>query len=148
MFCVYDEKGELIAFHDYVDVVESYVNHIKAHHKDAELHIGKIKRKKIKERLYDLYLVRYAETYVQQGYLDYLSFYSDQGIYDIKYAKEVLIRLLGGGVYEGKEKKNLEKTILLLDKELEDEENYTPTLSQLKRLKMNYESYQYNMGCY
>lgn len=149
MFCVFNGKGEIVAFHDYVDVVEEYVDHIKMHHKDAELHIGKLKKKKANSVRYaDLYLVRYADTYVQQGYLEYLSYFSDQDLYDLKYAKEVLLRLLEGKNFDKKDKKYVERVIYILDEELQNDKEYTPTIDELRRFKMHYESYLYNTGCY
>ena len=121
MFCVYDENKSVIAFHDEYEVTELYLNHIKKSHPDQDLsnlHIGKIKKKKIKNLIDmdQLYLVRYADTYVQSGYLEYLELLSCQHIYDEKQCKDILLRILECNPLSSKERKNVEKTVEIIDR--------------------------------
>lgn len=149
MFVVCDENDNVIAFHDYLDVVEEYINNVKRTHPDAELHIGKIKRKRLERMHIDsLYLVRYAETYVQEGYVEYLAIVSDQYIYDYKYARDVLLKILEDGFINKSERNILKKATKIVDNILYDSEVYTPDLEELKNLKLDYDPYLYNFGSY
>ena len=108
MYCVYDNNNNVIAFHDEYDVVSSYIYHVKISNQDSpDLHIGKLKKKKIKNVIdFDnLYLVRYGETYVQTGYLEYLELISSQSIYDNQQCKDVLLKILECNPISSKERK-------------------------------------------
>lgn len=149
MFVVCDESDNVIAFHDYLDVVEEYINNVKRTHPDAELHIGKMKKKRVVRMHIDsLYLVRYAETYVQEGYVEYLAIMSDQYIYDYKYARDILLKILEDGFINKRERNILKKATKIVDNILYDSETYTPDLEELKNLKLDYDPYLYNFGSY
>ena len=149
MYCVYDSNKQIIAFHDEYDVVESYIDHIHKSHKEEkipQLRIGKIKKKKIKHviDLDELYLVRYADTYVQSGYLEYLEIMSSQHIYDEKMCKDILLRILECNPLSDKERKAVERTVEIIDRFLTESKEFTPTISELKMCEMDYAPYIYN----
>lgn len=145
MYCVLDGKN-IIAFHEEYRVVEAYTNLIKKYH-NINLEIGKVKRKKIKgvKDFDDLYLVRYRDTYVQAGYLEYLQILTDDYIYDYRYTKEVLMRFLQEPyTLSLNDTKTIKKTIKILDKILADEEAFVPDFNSLKQMEFDYEPYIYN----
>jgi hypothetical protein len=147
MFCVYDNNNNIIAFHDEYDVVESYIYHVKLSNPEVEdLHIGKIKKKKIKNivDLDGLYLVRYGDTYVQSDYIEYLEIISSQSIDDNKQCKEVLLKILECNPLSNKERKYIEKTVEVIDRLLTESKEYTPTLSNLKKYEADFAPYLYN----
>ena len=151
MYCVYDNNKNIIAFHDDIDVVEAYVDRVNQSHDDpSELYIGKIKKKKLKHitDLDDLYLVRYADTYVQTGYLVYLELLSDQVIHDEQHCKDILLRILECYNISDKERKSLERSVEVIDRILQDSREFTPTLKQLKSCELDYAPYIYNRGIY
>lgn len=150
MYCVYDDEGHIIAYHEKKKVVTTYIDRIFRFHQ-IMLDYKKIKSEyedillKGKE---DLYLVRYADTYVQSGYLVYLQIVSDQVNYDHEYAKDVLCRILETAQLSKKDTKVLEKSIDILDKIIYEEAAYTPTIKELQRYKYDYDPYFYNAKMY
>ena len=155
MYCVYDSNEHVIAFHDDYNVVETYVRRIQQSHVDdkynlPDLRIGKIKKKKVKHirEFDDLYLVRYSDTYVQSGYLEYLEIVSCQCIYDNQQCKDILLRILECNQISNKERKSIEKTVEIVDRLLKDAKEFTPTISELKMYEADYSPYLYNRGVY
>lgn len=149
MYCCIDEKKNIIAIHDDKDVVETYRDLIQKMH-NIELSVGKIKKKmKNKlEKFSDLYLVRYGNTYVQSGYLLYLQLCSEQVKSDNRYAKDILLRLLETSRLNNKDAKKIMKAIEVMDKIEEEDNNYFPSLNELKGMKEFYDPYIYNSGLY
>ena len=149
MYCVYDDNDRVIAFHDDYDVVETYVHRVKASHIDLpDLHIGKIKKKKVKklQDFDDLYLVRYASTYVQSGYLMFLEMMSIQHIEDEQQCKDTLLKILECNNISDKERKHLERAVKIIDRILEESKQFTPSFQELKGYEMDYSPYLYNKG--
>lgn len=147
MYCAYDTNNKIIAFHDEYDVVETYIRRIKTSNPESpDLHIGKIKKKKIKNitDLDSLYLVRFSDTYVQSGYIDYLEIISSQSIYDNKQCKEVLLKILECNPISNKERKAIEKTVDVIDRFLSEAKEFTPTLHELKICETDFAPYMYN----
>jgi hypothetical protein len=148
MYCVYDNNNDVVAFHDEYDVVETYIRKIKISNPTSspDLHIGKIKKKKIKNMvdLDNLYLVRFGDTYVQNGYLGYLDLISSQSIYDNKQCKDVLLKILECNPISAKERKAIEKTVEVIDRFLTEAREFTPTLNELKVCEADYAPYLYN----
>ena len=95
-----------------------------------------------------MYLVRYGETYVQAGYLTYIQLAYGQATEDEKYAKDILLRILELNKISNKERKTLSKAVEILDRQIYSENQYTPSLNELKRLKSEYDPYIYNYGIY
>lgn len=149
MYCAYDtDMGRIVAYHDSQSVVETYVqNVVKSHPEIEPLKIIKVKRKEVK-RLDDyesLYLVRCGETYVQSGYIEYLNLSSSQFIYDERYARDVMLRVLEmGQISEAKKVKRLKKAIKIMDELLYDSESYTPSLKELRTMEMDLLPYMNN----
>lgn len=142
------DAGKVIAFHEKKSVVEEYIEAIYYHHK-FKLDIRKASKEENHNltKNYDLYLVRYGETYVQSGYTVYLQIQSEQYVYDEKYARDVLYRLLERRV-KGKKFKKLKAAVKVLEELIYEDESYTPSLKELEHLKLDYDPYMYNMGVY
>lgn len=148
MFCVLDENENIIAYHENKSIVKKYVGNIYRCH-SILLTIKKYKKNdSIYTNLPDLYLVRYADTYVQAGYLLYIQLLSDQVDYDHEYVRDILLRILEITTLSKKEKKHLEKSVEIIDKMLANEKRYTPTIQDLKSIKTDYDPYFYNAGIY
>lgn len=148
MFCALDEKENIIAYHERKKVVESYIDNINRCH-GIILTIQKYKKEKeISKNLPDLYLVRYADTYVQTGYFLYMQLLSDQIDYDHEYARDILLRILEVSSLKKKDKKILEGAVKVLDKIIQEDREYTPSLDDLKSIKLDYDPYFYNAGVY
>ena len=149
MYCVYDTGNNMIAFHDELEVVEKYKEYVKRSNPNLpDLYVGKIKKKKMK-RIYNyenLYLVRYSDTYVQSGYLVYLEILSDQFIYDERYCKDILLRILECREITDKERKSIERTVKIVDRFLQESKEFTPSLDELKKFEADYSPYIYNKG--
>ena len=149
MYCVFDTNNNIIAFHDDLEVVELYKDHVTRSNPDLpELHIGKIKKKKMKriDDYDELYLVRYSDTYVQSGYLIYLELLSDQFIYDEQQCRDVLLRILECRDITDKERKSIERTVKVVDRILQESKEFTPSLKELKNYEADYAPYIYNKG--
>lgn len=147
MFCVYDTDGNIIAFHHKKRVVEKYIDRIYSLHK-INLKIGKLKESS-KYKLIgkdDLYLIRYADTYIQSGYLSYVEISSDQFIEDDQQALDTLYRMLELSRLKKKEVKTITKAIEVIEKIVKEDREYTPTIKDLKTMKHNYDAYVYNTG--
>lgn len=149
MFCVYDDKKNIIALHDECEVVESYLDSLQKSHPNEDLSylsIGKIKKKKLKKviDLDSLYLVRFADTYVQSKYLEYIELSSHQCLYDERQCKDVLLRILEFNSLSDKERKTLEKAVEIVDGILKESKEFTPSLSELTQYEETYAPYIYN----
>ena len=146
MYCAYDmDLGRIVAYHDDQSVVETYVRNVVRSHPEIEpLKIMKVKRKEVKylDDYESLYLVRCGETYIQSGYIEYLNLTSSQFVYDERYARDVMLRILEmGQITEAKKVKSLKKAIKIMDELLYDSEAYTPSLKELKTMEMDYMPY-------
>ena len=147
MYCVFDED-RIIAFHDEKRVVESYCESIQKYH-DKNLFIAKIKKHKKKKykslsNYYDLYLVRYGDTFVQSGYVQYLEINSPQVEYDHMQAKDTLLRIMEMETLSEKEKKAYQTVVKSIDKIIKEDREYTPDLKELERMKDQYFPYIHN----
>lgn len=147
MYCVYDDHNNIVAFHDDLDIVETYVDHVRrTNDEQPELHIGKIKKKKLKKLmdLDNLYLVRYSDTYVQSGYLIYLELISSQHIYDEQQCRDTLLKILECNDITDKERKSIERSVGVIDRLLQESKTFTPTLNELQQCEIDYAPYLYN----
>ena len=144
MYVAYDGK-DIIAFHEDKEVIEIYCDIIDTYH-NIKLGIYKVKKKEAKKfkDFEDLYLVRYGETYIQQGYVDYMQFSSQQLNEDHVQARDILKRVLKTANLDKEESKSIKKTINILNDIIEDDSLYIPELSSLKRMKLEYDPYRYN----
>lgn len=152
LFVVKNSNNTLVAYHEDLDVVNEYISNVKVSHPDTDLIVGKMSEKYVKKKdpKHDLYLVRYSETYVQTGYVSYLEIESSQYIYDMRYAKEIIIRTIDQWKDDLNDKdiKHLKKTAKIFDDILFDAESFTPTLDELKGMQDHLESYMYNRNTY
>jgi len=151
MYCVYDTTDKIIAFHDDIDVVTTYVTNIKKSNSDhPDLKIGKIKKKKVKSTIDfdDLYLVRYGDTYIQSKYIMYGELLSGQCIYDNQHCRDTLLRILECDDITPKERKTIERTVKIIDRILQNDKEYTPTIQLLKTCEMDYAQYMNHRESY
>lgn len=146
MYCAINENDEIIAYHEDKEVVETYIYNVMRSNesKDINLDLVKIKNKLIinNYKYDDLYLVRYGSTYIQTGYLMYLQIVSDDIAGDNIYAKDLLLRMLEIYKLSNKEAKAITKAVKVIDKIIEDEDYYTPTITELKKYKSMYSRYE------
>lgn len=142
MYCVI-YNDEVIAYHHDENVIEEYCELlINSHHEMKDkLLIGKIKTKKIpKNQLEDLYLEVKGDTYVPYKYSLYYDILTDD-YYEMKSTKDNLQRLLNTEITK-KERKAVEKVINILERKYGDEEEiYTPSPKELKRVENEYQYY-------
>ena len=144
MYAAFDGK-ELIAFHEDERVIELYCDIIEQYH-GTVLSIGKLKKKKCKKfkEFDNLYLVRYGDIYVQQGYIDYMQFSCQQLNEDHIQARDVLMRIITTADLEKDDIKTLRKSVKILNDIINDERCFIPDLPTLKRMKLDYDPYRYN----
>ena len=146
MYCVMNDDGNIIAYHEDKEVVQTYIENLLKSNDNEELNLSlvKIKNKIIEKnrRLDDLYLVRYGSTYIQTGYLIYLQIVSDDIANENIYIKDLLLRTLEVYKLSDKEAKTLTKAVKVIEKIIKRENCYTPTIEELNRYKMLYEEYQ------
>lgn len=147
MYCAYDQKENIIAWHDKKSVVEKYIGSIYELHK-IELSLGKIKKSSEYKALHkdDLYLIRYGNTYIQSGYLMYVELAEDKLVEDDQYALDILYRLLETARLTKKQTKKIVKAIKVMEKVVRKDKEYIPSFEQLKIYKMDYDPYLYNTG--
>ena len=144
MYAVIDDD-KIIAIHDEKRVVKTYIDRIKENC-GKELVYGKLKKKHIKSTsdLYDLYLVKYGSTYVQSSYLEFVELADPQIIYDYQYAKDVILKMLEIDYLDQEDRKTLEKSVMIIENIIHNDEKYTPTIEELERLRDQYAPYLYN----
>ena len=140
-------KKKVIAFHDEKRVVKCYTDRVKSRY-DERLVVCKVKKKDEKNinQLYDLYLVRYGDTYIQSGYMEYLQLADPQLEYDHQYAKDVLMKVLEIEDLNKKEKRAIKDSVTILEGLIDIDRKYTPTLEELQRLQDQYAPYIYEKG--
>ena len=152
MYAVYDEKENLVAFHDRKHVAKKYMQRVIEYHPDVYLHLVKIKNKYadfVLEGMDDLYLVRYGKTYVQNGYIVYIQCADDQFDEDEKIARDILYRILAiSPNLKEKEIKHTKKVIAMLEKLIDEHQRFTPSKKELDTYKSQYDIYLYNKDLY
>lgn len=145
MYCAINKNGDIVGYNEDYDVVYDYIHNLNKSKEDDDcnLKIVKIKNKKFNKipGLDDLYLVRYKSTYIQSGYILYLQLVSGEIAEDNVYVKDILLRVLEVYDLSNKESKIICKAIKVLDKIIEDEGSYTPSLKELNIYKNEYEPY-------
>ena len=143
MYAAIHQKN-FIAFHDELKVIKKYRKGLlKSHNIDIDVaYISKKKLKKIPDYA-DLYLVRYGDTYIQSKYYSTSNIDLKQLIYDLKYTKDILFRIIEipDDDLSEEDSYHIEKVIELLYNKLNSIKEYTPTLSELKSMYDMYERY-------
>lgn len=144
------ENNNIVAYNKRYSVCIEYINNVKktySNNKDEynnKLEIIKIKNKKAKNKsdFDELYLIRYEDTYIQSGYVEYLSLSAEQIFYDNKYALDVLLKFLDTDFPMSKKDKNhLEHVVSFLYNIIKNDKLYTPCLNDLKNMGENYSTY-------
>ena len=146
MYVIINEENEVIAYNKRYTVCIEYIDNLKRTYSDKNENFAiiKIKNKKAKNdpEFNDLYLIRYENTYIQSGYIEYLSFSGEQMFYDNKYALDVLLKFLDTDYpMSKKDKKHLEHVVSFLYNVIKDDKLYTPCLDDLKSLQEYYSTY-------
>lgn len=130
---------EIVAVHDFKDVIEKFIDD----NNEKNYKLLKLYRKKSSsfDELDDLYLMRLNDRYIQSKYLDNSLNVLEDSLYDLKYARDVLLRLLE---YREKGSKSIEKTILILEDEIRETEkelvSRPDVLSEIKNLNNKYKA--------
>lgn len=146
MYCAYDGK-HVIAFHDEKRVVEVYCYLIeKYHHKKIDVCFIKDKKIKYMEDISELYLVQYGDSYIQAGYVQYLEFSKVQIDSDHIQARDNLLQILELYDLSKSDTKKINGAIEVITKIIQEDSEYIPELSYLKRIKLEYDPYIYNKG--
>lgn len=146
MYVIIDEKNEIVAYNKRYSVCIEYINNLKRTYSDSDknLEIVKIKDKKARNdpEFDELYLIRYENTYIQSGYIEYLSLSGEQIFYDNKYALDVLLKFLDTDYpMSKKDRKHIEHVVTFLYNIIKDDKLYTPSLYDLKGLQEYYSTY-------
>lgn len=143
MYCVYDENNKLQAIHKKIGVIKKYLRSISATDQDSMFFVKKQSKKNIDPGLlYDLYLVPYYDTFIQDGYQEYINILTDQSYEEIKKAISVCFSVYETNNITQKEKKTILKTIKILSDICENDIKYIPTLAELNRIKDSFEPYK------
>lgn len=141
-----NDTKEIIAYHEDEDVVEYYLDSVEDDKKD-DLSIIKIKKKyreEIIKKYDDLHLVRFRNTYVQSGYLIYIKLASQDILEDEEYARDILLRIIETQNIDKDKIKKLTKAIEVIEDLIDNDKTYTPSYSELQRMRNHYDYYMYN----
>lgn len=148
MYGILSNKNNIIAVTDDKKVILEYYNKLIKHHPESSYSIIKIKKKKKEkiENIDELYLVKYKNSYVPNGYLDTISLFSSMNndfIYEYNNTIEVLSRIIinENENLDKDEIKNLKKSIKILNKliDLNESDDYTYSEKELKEYENEYE---------
>lgn len=141
-----DSDEKIVAYHEDKEVVEDYIYNAIRSNKlcNDDLRLVKIKDKLITKNrnLDDLYLVRYGSTYIQTGYLLYLQLVSNDAANENKYLIDLLLRTLEIYDLSDKDVKTITKAVKVINKIIETEDSYTPSIKELKHYKDWYDEQQ------
>lgn len=139
------QNGKPIAFHDELDVVKTYCNSIEKNGLNQRLRIKKISNKKISriKDIEDYYLVRLGDSYIQSKYSSIASINNDQLLYDLKYTKDVLYRILETSDDLKKKYLNaIKKTIAVIEMEIDEINSSALDINTLEEMTRNFQSYK------
>lgn len=138
------DKIEYVAFHDEKRVVKKYIDYCNKYN-DLDLKLIKIKRKKA-EKVYNfsnLYLIKYQDTYIQNGYTEYADVCDVIG--DYQSCKDTLLAILETYNLSKKERKAFEKVIVSIDDIISEDKKFTPSLDILKEAENDIYPYIYKV---
>ena len=139
-----NDKIEYVAFHDEKRVVKKYIDYCNKYN-DLDLKLIKIKRKKA-EKVYNfsnLYLIKYQDTYIQNGYTEYADICDVIG--DHQSCKDTLLAILETYDLSEKERKAFEKVIVSIDDIISEDKKFTPSLDILKEAENDIYPYIYKV---
>jgi hypothetical protein len=139
-----NDKIEYVAFHDEKRVVKKYIDYCNKYN-DLDLKLVKIKRKKAEKvhNFSNLYLIKYQDTYIQNGYTEYADVCDV--ISDYQSCKDTLLAILETYDLSKKERKAFEKVILYIDDIISDDKKFTPSLDMLKEAENDIYPYIYKV---
>lgn len=146
MYGLVDSENKLVAYHEFVEPVEIYMDAMNDRDKYNFniIHIKKKYRDEIIEKYDDLHLVRYKDTYIQSGYIVYIKLASEGIDNDTEYARDILLRIIETQNRNNKDNNKLMKAVEVLNKIINDDRVYTPSPEEIKRLKDHYDMYLLN----
>lgn len=144
MWCCYDD-AMLIAFHESHRVVRTYAQSILKHH-GIDLDLKKISNKRFYEEnpnMQDYYLVKFYDTYIQSGYLLYeeIGYSKDQIVSECNQVVDILTKLLELYNLKKKEVRAVQLVIRLISRMKHSNDDYVPSMKELRRLKDQFEPY-------
>lgn len=141
------ENSRLIGFHEEKRVVKHYMRSIQ-NRSEGFLQIKQVNQKKIEKILdyQDFYLIRFGKTYIQFGYEEYVLDDYAVILAELYLAKDVLLKLQLKEKLSKSTKNGLQKTLLLLEEEIEAEEMMVPTLIELKQIKDHMDEFRYHIA--
>lgn len=139
-----DDKIEYVAFHDEKRVVKKYIDYCNKCN-DLDLKLVKIKRKKAEKvhNFSNLYLIKYQDTYIQNGYTEYADICDVIG--DYQSCKDTLLAILETYDLSKKERKAFEKVIVSIDDIISEDKKFTPSLDILKEAENDIYPYIYKV---
>ena len=140
MYGVKSDDNKLIAIHDELPIVIKFMND-QPNHKFEIVKLKKKFMKKIKETedYTDLYLVRYNDKYIPYSVYETYKRTTDGYLYDLKFTKDILCRLLEEDSISSKECKYISKTIEYLSNQIHgDNDIPLDTLKSMKLLDDEY----------
>ena len=139
-----NDKIEYVAFHDEKRVVKKYIDYCNKYN-DLDLKLVKIKRKKAEKvnNFSNLYLIKYQDTYIQNGYTEYADICDVIG--DHQSCKDTLLAILETYDLSEKERKAFEKVILCIDDIISEDKKFTPSLDILKEAENDIYPYIYKV---
>lgn len=134
-----------IAFHMEKRVVLNYVSSYEKSNPDESLAIFKLNKNSVAKYsdFAELYLVRYGETYIQNKFLYIAQLDSDQIIYDLDYAHDVINRIMEMSSNKKKVKKLLD-TLFIIDDEKRAVNQHVYSFSELNQRDADYSRFRYN----
>ena len=141
VYIIYNDKNDIVAYTDDKEILDIYLRNIQYFTK-KDYTYKKIKYKNIenKSEYDDLYLVRLGDTYVPKKYLLYAEIASES-VNELRYAKDILMKNLELRDMSKKDRKLIEKVLLLLEDWYTDDKLYTSSEDELSKLEDHYQPY-------
>ena len=145
MYAAVDDKDNVIAWHEDKEVVSEFIyNHLTQHKESYQCH--KIKKKKLKN-LEDRYLVPVGHVYIPVKYQDIYDINNDDRR-DLQLAKDIILKLAYKDDLSHKDIKTIKNIALLLDRYIEDIDDYQPSNKELVTMEDMFAQYEYNTNYY
>lgn len=110
-------NNTIVGVHEDISICNTYLHDVRIN-KNSLCSIVKLKKKhKNKDNIYDLYLIKYGDSFIPSKYYDAIEYEDNVIINDYREAKNTLSSLLNF-ITDDKEKKHISKTILTLEKHI------------------------------
>lgn len=137
------DNKRLIAVHTEKEVIKKFkTDYDRCNNKN--LTICKLsKKEKMKDiKVSDLYLIRYGDTYIQQRFLYIMELDDEQLAYDLRYAHDILNRIMTN-IKDDKKMKSLIKADFIILEQLEELNEYVPNIEELVARDTEYERFRF-----